>query len=491
MSKHRNLDYDDYDDDYGDGYADEHYEEGVDGEGEQPVDYVEYIRSKLAKGVRIADDAIIAQLEVYDYDVKEVLKAIEKQTAKKAPVGGKAAPKGQQAAKAAATKPAGTAKPAAKVTAPGKPETVFTKAVAAGPKEEAKPAEVASVEELGLSDTDSAPSFGIELEPDHSKPHITMVVVGHVDAGKSTLVGHLVHKLGQINTRTIDKYDKESRSIGKPSFAYAWVMDERQSEREHGVTIDIAERMLVTDRFSFTLLDSPGHRDFVPNMIKGAAAADVALLVVPASAGEFESALSTSAQTREHAVLLKALGVNQVIVVVNKMDSTLLTAWSQERYHTIEGALRSLLVQELHFNEASIRCVPISGLDGQNLVSISEDCPLKAWYDGPSLMEAMNTFNPPHKQVDRPFRARAMQIDAEPGRGSSRNNTFTMSVLQGRIAVGRTVGVAKCSAGRVHLYAAKVLGMDEEQPQHGKKVSSDKIIAVAREQVVVQLSIAK
>lgn len=293
--------------------------------------------------------------------------------------------------------------------------------------------------------TDSAPLSDDEYEASAEAQGpptslLTVVVAGHVDAGKSTLVGNLLYKTGQITQRTVHKFQKESSEMGKGSFALAWVMDESPSEREHGVTINVAERTIVSEGRVVTILDAPGHRDYIPNMISGAAQADAALLVVPAGVGEFESSVGARAQTREHAVLLKALGVAQLVVVVNKMDMAA-PAWSQERFAYIRQQLLSLLL-ELQFERACLRFLPVSGLGGENLVSLSEACPLRSWYSGPTLLEAIHALKEPARQVSgMPFRAVIKSVGAEHARGCEVRAT----VLQGRLARGRGVGLASAA----------------------------------------------
>src|SRR3982751_7135592 len=164
------------------------------------------------------------------------------------------------------------------------------------------------------------------------KVHVNLVVIGHVDSGKSTSTGHLIYKCGGIDKRTIEKFEKEAKEMGKSSFKYAWVLDKLKAERERGITIDIALWKFETKKFYFTIIDAPGHRDFIKNMITGTSQADCAVLIVAAGTGEFEAGISKNGQTREHALLAYTLGVKQLIVGINKMDTT---NWSEPRYNEI------------------------------------------------------------------------------------------------------------------------------------------------------------
>jgi len=154
------------------------------------------------------------------------------------------------------------------------------------------------------------------------KTHISIVVIGHVDSGKSTTTGHLIYKCGGIDKRAIEKFEKEAQDIGKGSFKYAWVLDKLKAERERGITIDIALWKFQTPKYSVTVIDAPGHRDFIKNMITGTSQADCAILIVASGVGEFEAGISKNGQTREHALLAFTLGVKQMIIACNKMDST-------------------------------------------------------------------------------------------------------------------------------------------------------------------------
>eukprot|EP00466_Bigelowiella_natans_P018041 jgi/Bigna1/40734/e_gw1.45.51.1 len=214
---------------------------------------------------------------------------------------------------------------------------------------------------------------------------MNLVVIGHVDAGKSTLMGHLLVKLGRVDQRTMRKYKKESAQMGKGSFSFAWVLDGHQEERERGITVDVATTHFSTKNREVTLLDAPGHRDFIPNMISGAAQADAAILVVPAKIGEFETSFAKGGQTKEHATLIRSFGVKQIVVAINKMD---LVGWSKARYDevskTVVGFLRSL-----GYKSKQITLVPVSGLSGENLTE-AKSVDLTHWYKGKSLAEAID-----------------------------------------------------------------------------------------------------
>jgi elongation factor 1-alpha len=166
------------------------------------------------------------------------------------------------------------------------------------------------------------------------KAHVNLVVIGHVDAGKSTSTGHLIYKCGGIDKRTIEKFEKESSESGKGSFKYAWVLDKLKAERERGITIDITLWKFETEKLHFTIIDAPGHRDFIKNMITGTSQADVAILMIASPPGEFEAGISKEGQTREHALLSFTLGVKQMIVCVNKMDDKA-TNYGEARFNEI------------------------------------------------------------------------------------------------------------------------------------------------------------
>jgi len=231
------------------------------------------------------------------------------------------------------------------------------------------------------------------------KVHISLVVIGHVDAGKSTTTGHLIYKCGGIDKRTIEKYEKEAAELGKSSFKYAWVLDNLKAERERGITIDIALWKFQSPKYDFTVIDAPGHRDFIKNMITGTSQADVAVLVIDSSQGGFEAGISKDGQTREHALLAYTLGVKQMIVAMNKMDDKTVQ-YAEARYKEIKAEVGAYL-KKVGYKPMKIPFVPISGWVGDNMVEKSNNM---AWYKGPYLLEALDSVNPPKRPTDKPLR---------------------------------------------------------------------------------------
>jgi len=235
------------------------------------------------------------------------------------------------------------------------------------------------------------------------KKHINLVVIGHVDAGKSTTTGHLIYKCGGIDKRTIEKFEKEAAELGKGSFKYAWVLDKLKAERERGITIDIALWKFETPKYEYTVIDAPGHRDFIKNMITGTSQADVALLVVNSREGAFEAGISKDGQTREHALLAHTLGVKQMIVGVNQMDHDSVN-YSESRFKEIETEVKSYLTK-IGFKPENpknpIRFVPISGFMGENMIEKSSKMD---WYKGPCLLEALDMMKEPKRPIDKPLR---------------------------------------------------------------------------------------
>ncbi len=231
------------------------------------------------------------------------------------------------------------------------------------------------------------------------KPHLNLVVIGHVDHGKSTTMGHLLYLTGAIDDRTIREFEEEAKRLGKETFKFAWVLDNLKEERERGLTIDLRFLKFETKKYFFTIIDAPGHRDFVKNMITGASQADAAILVVSAKRGEFEAGIGPGGQTREHAFLAYTLGVNQLAVAINKMDDASVN-WSQERYEEVKNEIARML-KMVGYKVEKIPFVPVSGWTGDNLVEKSDKMP---WYDGPTLIEALDTFELPPKPIDKPLR---------------------------------------------------------------------------------------
>ncbi len=227
-----------------------------------------------------------------------------------------------------------------------------------------------------------------------NKAHINLVFIGHVDHGKSTTVGRLLYDSGAIDEVTMRKLKEKAAELGKSGFEFAYVMDNLKEERERGVTIDLAHKQFHTDKYYFTIIDAPGHRDFIKNMITGASQADAAVLVVAANDG-------VNAQTREHVFLSKTLGVHSLIVAINKMDISGVD-WKESRFNEVKDEVSKLL-QSVGYKPASIPFVPLASLHGVNVVKKDTQGKLP-WYKGPTLLEAMNSLPEPERPVNLPLR---------------------------------------------------------------------------------------
>ena len=244
------------------------------------------------------------------------------------------------------------------------------------------------------------------------KPHLNLIITGHIDNGKSTTMGHFLMDLGVIDERTIAQHAEESEKTGKgDTFKYAWVLDNIKDERERGITIDLAFQKFETPKYFFTLIDAPGHRDFIKNMITGASEADCAVLVLSAKEGETDTAVAPGGQAREHAFLLKTLGVNQLIIVINKMD---VSKYSEDAFKSAK-AIGEKLIKSVGYKVDSVPIIPVSGWIGDNLVKKSENMP---WWTGKTLLETFDDFTLPEKPTGKPLRIPIQDVYSITGVGT-------------------------------------------------------------------------
>ena len=256
------------------------------------------------------------------------------------------------------------------------------------------------------------------------KPHLNMIVTGHIDNGKSTTMGHMLMDLGLIDERTIASHAAESEKTGKgDTFKYAWVMDNIKDERERGITIDLAFQKFETPKYFFTLIDAPGHRDFIKNMITGASEADCAILVLSAKEGETDTAIAPGGQAREHAFLLRTLGVGQLIVAINKMDDS---NYSEQAFKVAKEKAEKL-IKSVGYKLENVPIVPVSGWKGDNVVKKSDNM---KWWTGKTLLETFDEFKLPEKPTGKPLRIPVQDV-------------YTITGV-GTVPVGRVeTGVAK------------------------------------------------
>ena len=300
-----------------------------------------------------------------------------------------------------------------------------------------------------------------------TKEHISLVVCGHVDAGKSTTTGHLIFKLGGISKREMEKLQAEADQQGKSSFAFAYYMDKGTQERERGVTIDCTTKEFYTDSYHYTIVDAPGHRDYVKNMITGAGCADAALLLVPAEAGGFETAVArgdhssgeVQGQTRQHARLLGLLGIEKLIVGVNKMDSC---NWSEQRFNEIKEEMTKM-IQQSGFKPKQVAFIPYSGYKGENLVEPTDKM---SWYkgwkanvskdevvEGVTLYDALEKLvRPPKRNPEGSLRIPINGIYKIKGVG----DVITGRIEQGTLNAGDVVRVAPRGIDNLKIFSIEM-----------------------------------
>ena len=229
------------------------------------------------------------------------------------------------------------------------------------------------------------------------KEHLNLVIIGHIDHGKSTMMGALLIETGSVTDREARELEKLAKEYDRESWSYAFVFDKLKEERQRGITIDLAFRKFETPNRYFTIIDAPGHADFVKNMITGASQADAAILVVSGKKGEMEVGIAANGQTREHAYLAQTLGVKQLVVAVNKAD---VYDYSEDRYNEVKESVGDLL-KNIGFKLKDVPFIPTSGMGMENLAKKSDKM---SWYDGPSLIEAIDQFNLPEKPTGKPLR---------------------------------------------------------------------------------------
>jgi elongation factor 1-alpha len=276
------------------------------------------------------------------------------------------------------------------------------------------------------------------------KPHQNLAIIGHVDHGKSTLVGRLLFETGSVPEHVIEQHREEAEEKGKGGFEFAYVMDNLAEERERGVTIDIAHQEFDTDEYYFTIVDCPGHRDFVKNMITGASQADNAVLVVAADDG-------VAPQTREHVFLARTLGIDELIIGINKMD---VVDYSESSYKEVVDEVKQLLKQ-VRFGTEDASFIPISAFEGDN---IAEKTGTMEWYDGPTLLEALNNLPEPEPPTDAPLRLPIQDV-------------YTISGI-GTVPVGRIETGTMTPGDNVSFQPSDVGGEVKTVEMHHEEVDS-------------------
>lgn len=278
-----------------------------------------------------------------------------------------------------------------------------------------------------------------------TKPHVNIVFVGHVDHGKSTTVGRLCYDSGNVDEQTMRKLKEKAESLGKRGFEFAFVMDTLKEEQARGVTIDLSHRKFVTNKYDYTIIDAPGHKDFIKNMITGAAQADVAVVVVAAGEG-------IMAQTKEHVFLCRTLGVAQIAIAINKMD---VVNYSEAKYNEVKAQLTTLL-KSVGYKTDEVAFLALSSLQGDNVAKRSDKMP---WYKGPTLLEQLDLFKEPEKPTNLPLRLPIQDVYNITGIGVVPVGRVESGVLK----VGDKVIVVPAREGNGVRGEVKTIEMHHEQ----------------------------
>lgn len=333
----------------------------------------------------------------------EKAEAPKKETPKATPEPAAAPAEAKQPAKAKeAPKPAEQPVAEPKATATPPPAAKATKIAASSSKNSSNTKEstpVASADSVIKAQEDEVDEEVVK-DMFGGKDHVSIIFMGHVDAGKSTMGGNILYLTGGVDKRTVDKYEREAKEAGRQGWYLSWVMDTNKEERNDGKTIEVGKAYFETDKRRYTILDAPGHKMYVSEMIGGASQADVGILVISARKGEYETGFEKGGQTREHALLAKTQGVNKIVVVVNKMDDPTVE-WSETRYKDCTTKL-GMFLKGIGYAKDDIVFMPVSGYTGAGLKDrvSKKDCP---WYDGPSLLEFLDDMKTVNRHINAPF----------------------------------------------------------------------------------------
>lgn len=291
-----------------------------------------------------------------------------------------------------------TKAPAAKKETPKKAAEASTESKESSATAVADAEALAKQQEAELDKEVLTEMFGADADV---KEHMSIIFMGHVDAGKSTMGGNILFLTGAVDKRTVEKYEREAKDAGRQGWYLSWVMDTNKEERAEGKTVEVGRAFFETEKRRYTILDAPGHKMYVPSMIGGASQADVGILVISARKGEYETGFEKGGQTREHAILAKTQGVNRLIVVVNKMDDPTVK-WSHERYEECTSKLNVFLKGIGYNPKTDLTFMPVSGYTGAGLKErvSKEDAP---WYDGPALLEFLDGLKLEDRKLNAPF----------------------------------------------------------------------------------------